>query len=139
MELFIQIRDGQPFQHPILGDNFREAFLHIDTNKLPPEFARFERIDPPEIGTYDILLGPYYQWVDGVIKDVWLVRPMSAQEKTAKQEQAKEAWAQNGYPSWLFDEATCGFIPPTPYPTDGLYQWDEPSLSWLPVERSVAD
>jgi hypothetical protein len=133
MELFIQIRNGQPFQHPILGDNFREAFPHIDTDSLPPEFARFERIQPPAVGVYEVLLGPSYQWADGIVKDVWLVRPMSVQEKLAKQEQAKASWAQNGYPSWLFDEATCWFVPPTPYPAGGAYRWDEPSLSWFAV------
>jgi hypothetical protein len=44
MELYIQIRNGQPFEHPILGDNFRQAFPKIDVSNLPPEFAKFERI-----------------------------------------------------------------------------------------------
>ena len=44
MELFIQIRDGLPFGHPIYGDNFRQAFPDVDLENLPPEFARFERI-----------------------------------------------------------------------------------------------
>lgn len=134
MELFIQIRNGQPHQHPILGDNFREAFPHIDTNNLPPEFARFERIEPPHYGVYEVLLGPSYQWVDGIVKDVWLVRPMNAQEKLAKQEHAKALWAEHGFPSWSFDEATCSFVPPTPRPEDGKpYRWDEQSLSWIEI------
>ena len=133
MELFIQIRDGQPFQHPIFGDNFREAFPHVDPNNLPPEFARFERIEPPQYGVYEVLVGPSYQWVGGVVKDVWLVRPMNAQEKQAKQEQVKADWALHGFASWSFDDATCTFVPPTPRPTDGLYRWDEPSLSWVMV------
>ena len=41
MELFIQIRNGQPFEHPIFGDNFRQAFPDVDVDNLPPEFARF--------------------------------------------------------------------------------------------------
>lgn len=131
MELFIQIRDGRPFEHPILGDNFRDAFPHIDTNNLPNEFARFERIDPPQCGTYEVLLGPSYQWDGDIVKDFWLVRPMNEQEKTQKQEMIKSNWAQYGYPSWSFDETTCAFIPPISVPTDGLYRWDEPSLSWI--------
>jgi hypothetical protein len=135
MELFIQIRDGQPFQHPIFGDNFREAFPHVDTNNLPPEFARFERIQPPAVGVYEVLLGPSYQWTDGIVKDVWLVRPMNAQEKTAKQEQVKSDWAQHGFPSWSFNEEACSFVSPVPYPTDGqLYRWDEVATSWVVVE-----
>jgi hypothetical protein len=133
MELFIQIRDGQPFQHPIFGDNFREAFPHIDPNNLPPEFARFERIESPQCGVYEVLLGPSYQWAAGVVVDVWLARPMNLQEKLAKQEQVKANWALHGFASWSFDEATCAFVPPTPRPTGGLYRWDEPSVSWVVV------
>lgn len=134
MELFIQIRNGQPFEHPILGDNFREAFPGIDTNNLPPEFARFERIEQPQYGPYDILTGPSYEWVDGIVKDVWSVRPMTQQEKSAKQESVKADWNKYGFASWLFDEDKCIFIPLIPYPTDGKrYSWDEASISWIEV------
>lgn len=134
MELFIQIRDGQPFQHPILGDNFREAFPQIDPNNLPSEFARFERIEPPQCGVYEVLLGPSYQWVDGIVKDVWEVRPMTAQEVSNKQTSIKVSWAEHGFASWSFDETTCAFVPPVPYPTDGKrYVWDEAQQNWVEV------
>jgi hypothetical protein len=36
------------------------------------------------------------------------------------------------YPSWLLDEDTCLWEPPTPYPTDGdMYHWDEYSGDWV--------
>lgn len=85
MTLFIQIRNGQPYEHPILADNFQQAFPHIDTNNLPPEFAYFERVDCPRAaGVYEVDVVSY-EWVDGIVKDVWSVRPMTAEEKTAKQ------------------------------------------------------
>lgn len=85
MELFIQIRDGQPYQHPIFGDNFRSAFPHIDVNNLPPEFARFERIERPKPGVFEVVSEtPTYQWVNGVVKDVWSIRPMTETEESAK-------------------------------------------------------
>lgn len=35
------------------------------------------------------------------------------------------------YISWLLDEHTCQWNPPTPYPDDGnRYQWDESTLTW---------
>ena len=59
---------------------------------------------------------------------------MTAEEKTEKQNSVKEAWAQNGFASWIFDEATCSFVPPTPHPTDGKpYRWDEPTMSWVEI------
>jgi hypothetical protein len=36
------------------------------------------------------------------------------------------------FASWLLDEHTCQWNPPTPYPDDGnRYQWDEPTTSWV--------
>lgn len=84
MELFIQIRDGQPHEHPILGDNFRQAFPDINVDNLPPQFARFERIECPRAaGVYEVDVVSY-QWVDGIVKDVWTVRPMTDEERAIK-------------------------------------------------------
>ena len=77
MELFIKIVDGQPFEHPMLGDNFRQAFPDVDVNNLPPEFARFERVERPVVKYSQIAVGPVYQWVDGIVKDVWVVQELS--------------------------------------------------------------
>ena len=35
------------------------------------------------------------------------------------------------YPSWLLSEETCQWSAPTPMPTDGFYQWDEATTSWV--------
>lgn len=73
MKLYIRIVDGQPFEHPILEDNFRQAFPFIDVDNLPPEFARFERVPrpPADDGYYIVEETCTYQWVDGIVKDVW--------------------------------------------------------------------
>ena len=42
--------------------------------------------------------------------------------------------AKQPYPSWLLDEDTCRWQPPTPYPSDGkMYTWDESTQSWVEV------
>ena len=128
MELYIRIVDGQPFEHPIFGENFREAFPEIDTNNLPSEFARFERVPMPSL-VYATLNNPNptYQWVDGIVKDVWDITEMTQEEK-----EAKIASVEKPYPSWTFDEPTCRYIPPVAYPIDGKrYRWDEPTISWI--------
>jgi hypothetical protein len=39
--------------------------------------------------------------------------------------------APKPFASWTFDEATCQWNSPVPYPTDGnKYQWDESTLTW---------
>ena len=160
MELFIQIRNGQPFEHPIFGDNFRQAFPDIDVDNLPPEFAKFERVERPILGLYQVMIQdePTYEFVDGLWKDVWQVRDMIAEEVAAKQQATKDAWAalpnRDNFAAWTFDEATLRYVPPTPrpegdvawdgttntwkerasYPTDGkLYKWDIPSWTWIEV------
>ena len=84
LELYIQIRNGQPHEHPIFADNFREAFPDVDTENLPDTFAKFIRVDQPVLGTYEVYEGVTYQWVDGVVKDVHSVRAMTDEERAAK-------------------------------------------------------
>lgn len=84
LELYIQIRDGQPCEHPIFADNFREAFPGVDTENLPDTFAKFIRVDAPVVGIYEVYEGVTYQWVDGVVKDAHSVRPMTDEERTEK-------------------------------------------------------
>lgn len=36
------------------------------------------------------------------------------------------------YPSWVLDEATCWWMPPIPFITDGkVYDWDEQNQQWV--------
>lgn len=88
LELYIQIRDGQPHEHPIFADNFKLAFPQVNINDLPLDrFAKFIRIAQPEIGTYEVYEGVTYEWADGVVKDVHHVRAMTDEERAAKVEQ----------------------------------------------------
>jgi hypothetical protein len=135
MELFIRIKDGQPFEHPILSNNFCLAFPNVDTNNLPTEFARFIRIQPPQVGPYEKNQTVSYQLVDGVYTDVFLVEQMTVDEKLAKQEHIKSQWliAPN-WASWTFDETTCQYEPPVLRPSDGkMYGWDELTTSWIEI------
>lgn len=134
MELYIRIKNGQPVEHPILGDNFRQAFPDIDTNNLPITFAEFTRIEAPLTGVYEVCDGCTYEWDGDIVTDVHHVRNMTAEEKTAKQDEAKAIWAENGYPSWVFNEETCSFEAPISRPFDGKdYRWDEATISWVEI------
>ena len=85
MNLYIRIVDGQPFEHPILEENFCAAFPDIDITNLPPEFARFERVPCPQVAKTFQVDEVHYEWVDGVVKDVWTVRDMTEEEIAIKQ------------------------------------------------------
>ena len=122
MKLFIQIKDGKPFKHPIFEDNFCQAFPDVDINNLPPEFALFERVERPTLNVYETLASniPTYELIDGIYKDVWHVRDMTAEEKTTIQQLVitnfnSQDQAEN-WSAWTFDEATCKMVPPIPRP-----------------------
>jgi hypothetical protein len=37
------------------------------------------------------------------------------------------------FPSWVLNEATCLWDAPVAMPTEGRYEWDEPTTSWVAV------
>lgn len=141
MELYIRIKDGQPFEHPILGDNFRQAFPNIDTENLPPEFAKFVRVAPPVLGVFEVYVDCTYELVNGVCTDIHNIRAMTTEEKAAIIEQARA----NLRPNWTLNEETLQPVMP-PRPTiKGAYpykfnretnQWLESDVplfpSWIP-------
>ena len=130
MDLYIQIRDGQPHEHPIMGDNFRQAFPAIDTGNLPPEFANFERIPAPKPGPFDVLEGPVYEWDNGIVKDVWTIRPMTDEEKAAKI--AEYQTFPPPFPNWTLNLDTLVWEAPVPKPTEGgPYRWDVDTNNWI--------
>lgn len=133
MRLFIRLQNGQPFEHPIVEENMQQAFPEVDLDNLPDTFAEFIRYPKPTLAPYEVYEGVVYSWVDGKVQDVHNVRSMTQEEKIAKQNQVKQEWEQySTYNSWVFNEVTCSFDPPTPYPEDGKdYRWDEPTTSWV--------
>lgn len=131
MQLIIQIKNGEPYNHPILLENFVQAFPEINLNNLPIEYAWFERVQSPTMGPYTKKIYSKYEFVGDIVKDVWYKEEMTAEEKQTKQSQVKQEWAQCGYNSWIFNEETCSFQAPVPYPTDGkIYEWDENLSNW---------
>jgi hypothetical protein len=90
MELFIQIRDGKPYEHPISGDNLRQAFPEIDTENLPDSFAPFVRVPVPPIGIWETLERSTYEWANGVVQDAHHVRPLTELEIAEKKRLIEE-------------------------------------------------
>ena len=135
MKLFIRVKDGVAVDHPIMGENFVQAFPHIDVNNLPPEIAEFVRLEVPRLGVYEVYEGVTYEKIGNVLQDVHHVRQMTAEEKTVRQNAVKEEWTRTGFcASWIFYEDICQFAPPIPKPDDGrVYDWDEETISWIEV------
>ena len=117
MNLYIETKDGQPVNHPAFEDNLMQAF-----GQIPPHWEPFVRVEKPAPGIYEVLESdmPTYVKLDGGWRDVWSIRPMTAEEKTAKQQAVIAAFnnrpqAEN-WSAWTLDEATCTMVPPIPRP-----------------------
>jgi hypothetical protein len=135
MDLYIQLIGNQPVNHPLVKENVQSAFPDVDFNNLPNWLAKFERVPTPIIGPYEKNQRNVYEFVGEIVKDVWYADPMTNEEIIEKQNQTKESWEEYGFSSWIFNETTCEFDPPAPYPidTDINYYWDEDTISWLPI------
>lgn len=102
MDYYIRIVDGQPYEHPIAGDNFRAAFPNVDENNLPADFAGFIRIDPTTV-----TLKPYefyienYVWDGDVVSDDWQVGEVPPEEKATMRE---AAYAEDHPEGYIFNE-----------------------------------
>lgn len=130
-QFYILLESGQPFGHPITASNFRLAYPNVDLENLPEWVAAFQRTPRRDEGPYEEYVDSYYMVVDGVVVEVHNYRQFSAEERRAKQNETHAMWAMEGFPSWVFDENNCAYVPPTPKPDDGnVYLWDEPTQTW---------
>jgi len=117
MNLYIETENGFTKNHPAFENNLIQAF-----GAVPANWETFIRIERPTLGVYQILESeqPSYEKVDGVWTDVWSVREMTAQEKTAKQQAVitrfNEREQSSNWSAWTLDEATCTMQPPIPRP-----------------------
>lgn len=94
MRCIIRIVDGKPFEHPIIVDNFIQAFPDIDINApLPDGFAWFERKYRPEIQPHEVLVDEHshYEFDGDVWTDVWRVRDKTEDEIRAEVKAAYDA------------------------------------------------
>ena len=110
MELFIRIKNGQPFEHPIFADNFAQAFPNVDVNNLPPEFAKFKRVKPPNLGIFEVYEGATYEYVDGIYTDIHHVRLMTEDEKQQKIIDLRNIPHPDG---WVFSETNYVWVSPS--------------------------
>jgi hypothetical protein len=145
MKLFIQIRDGQPYEHPVMEENMRQLFPNHNLETTPDGFAKFTRIEKPTLvyERFDTSYGhegcgcAYGSDGVGGFKDVWHTIPLSDEEKAEK-----ITWTKQNcpFPSWTFNEQDCTMQPPVEYPSDGKeYRWDEDTVNWVEMTNVVTN
>ena len=142
-ELYIKIdKDNKPINHPLLLSNMVDCFPNHNFNAGPPEgYLPFERVPEPELGPYEKWdesikgeqcdawshNGMQYELVDGKIKDVWKILPLTDEEKKAKQDAVKDG----AYASWTFNEELCIMEPPVPHPDPKGEEFEKNGKAWI--------
>lgn len=117
MNLYIETENGAIKNHPAFEDNLIQAF-----GAIPEHWEPFVRVERPTIGLFEVLDSeePTYEKVDGVWTDVWQKRDMTEEEKAAKRQTFRDAWARlpdrDNFSAWTFNEETCGYDAPFPQP-----------------------
>ena len=134
MKLYIETENGVTKNHPAFEDNLTQAF-----GEIPEHWEPFTRVERPVPTVYQTMDSnePVYTSVDGVWTDVWSLRDMTEEEKTAKQQGVITEFNEREYASnfstWTFDEATCQMVPPItrPEPIEGtMVRWSGADENW---------
>ncbi len=86
MDLYIEMRNGEPINHPYVGSNLREC--GIDTNDLPTRFLPFKRHSPPR-GLENV--PPVYVVRDGFVEDHWILDHDTREKMRQFKQREKEA------------------------------------------------
>lgn len=118
MNLYIQVENDQPKNHPAFEENLIQAFGRVPNNWEP-----FLRVERPSLKLYETFESeePTYQKVNGVWTDVWTIRDMTDEEKDiADQERVVSSffsrWQAENWASWVYDKTTKTMQPPIPRP-----------------------
>lgn len=141
MNLYIETENGQIKNHPAFEDNLLQAF-----GSIPEHWVPFERVERPTLGTYEVMVSEQatYELIDGVWKDVWRKRDMTAEEKTAKQQAVITSFNTRdqaaNWSAWVFDEATCTMQPPIPRPEPDQAKLDAKIMTfWCGADNNWKD
>jgi hypothetical protein len=99
MKLYIETENGAIKNHPAFEDNLLQAF-----GSIPAHWEPFNRVERPTPGVYQVLESTeaVYAKVDGVWTDVWSMRDMTTEEKTAKQQAVITMFNNREYDMTLF-------------------------------------
>ena len=141
MNLYIETENGVTKNHPALEENLIQAF-----GVIPEHWEPFIRVQCPILDVYQILENSEasYEKVDGVWTDVWHVRDMTAEEKTARQQTLITSFNNREYAAnwsaWTLDEALCRMIPPIPRPVPDQIKLDANIFTyWSGVDNNWKD
>lgn len=148
MQMYIEVVDGKPVNHPTFKQTLDLAF-----GETPSNWEPFVRVEQPELGEYEKFADPRvtYEKVNDVWTDVYHILAMTVEEKAAKieaekQEEiaaAKSLWSKlpqrDNFSAWVFNEETIKYEPPIPRPTDRDVIWSGTNNGWVDKPQKPDD
>lgn len=79
MRFFIQIADSMPTGKPLSEIELRASFPDVQIDNLPTEFVEFQYSpEPVDASGVPETAESSYQWVNSIVKQVWITRPIAA-------------------------------------------------------------
>ena len=147
MTFYLKIEDSKIVGDLLLESNLKRLFPSHDwaSGSPPSGYVVCAVEDSPQLGPYqkwdpNYPTRFYYQLLsDGTAKRVWAVVYLDDDEKKAKQDAVKKAWAdenaaedKTGYDTWVFFDSYCCYLPPQGLPPDDGkdYVWDTTDKIW---------
>ena len=140
MNLYIETNNGQTVNHPAFEENLIQAF-----GSIPEHWEAFVRVEKPIPSLYQFVdEQPTYQKINDVWTDVWNLRDMTAEEKSAKQQAVRDEFntreQASNWSAWTLDEATCTMQPPIPRPVPDQAKLDAKIFTaWCGAENNWKD
>ncbi len=110
MDLFIRMKDGEPFGHPLSADNLRQVFPDFDAANPLPDFALFIPSLPDQSDGVYRTCDLRYRRAGDVVKGVWEFRDMT-EEEGAKEIALVKSCKPDG-DQWVFNETLCEWQDP---------------------------
>ena len=141
MNLYIKTENGQAKNHPAFEENIIDAL-----GSIPESWESFVRVKKPIPATYQVLVSdePTYEKIDGTWTDVWVLRDMTTEEKSAVQQQTindfRNREQADNWAAWVLDEATCTMQSPIPRPEPDLEKLNSSIYTfWCGAENNWKD
>ena len=104
MNFYIRIESDEIIGYPMSEENLSKIIGPIDNDNLPADLLPVEKTEL-NLGVYEVYEGTIFEKQNNKVVETHLIRPMTDEEKTSRQDAVKLAWANTtNYINWIFSE-----------------------------------
>lgn len=135
MIYFVKIENNQPVSGVITQENLLHLYPNMEVEGLPKEFVRVKKADSfPQMHPLQKWVGTKVVFKDNEWVEEHQLEPVTEEEAKNIKDSIHRCHKKFGFPSWIWNEEQCAYLPPVLEPQDGKkYEWDEATTSWKEV------